>query len=141
MPRAKKTIAGGQGQAAEPFKGQTYGEGVQQQQLQQTMPTPQLKTNTAPTTPSQEPQVNATPSAQPQQPQVPVTEMLKGMGGSLFAPDDKPNVPITDGLPSGAGRGPEALQRPINKTGILMRQLALQTGDNIFAQLAQKAGF
>jgi hypothetical protein len=141
MPRAKKTMTGEQGQAAQQFKGQTYGEGVQQKELQQTMPSPQLKQNTPMPTPQTQEPISQTSTPQPQQAQVPVTEMLKGMGGSLLAPDDNPALPITDGLASGAGRGPEAMQRPINKTGILMRQLALQTGDSIFAQLAQKAGF
>ena len=142
MPRAKKTLSGGQGQAIQATKGQTYGEGVAQKELQQTMPAPQLKQSQAMPNPSmQNSETQPQQRQQPEQPQVPITEMLKGMGGSLLAPDDKPNVPITDGLVAGPGRGPEALQRPVNKTGNLMRQLALQTGDSIFAQLAQKAGF
>ena len=44
MPRAKKTLAGGQGQASQVIKGQTYGEGVQQQALQAVMPAPQANT-------------------------------------------------------------------------------------------------
>ena len=53
MPRAKKTLAGGQGQPVQSISGQTYGEGVQQEQLQKTMPAPQLvNSQPQPTAPS-----------------------------------------------------------------------------------------
>jgi hypothetical protein len=135
MPRAKKTLAGTQGQPAQPITGQTYGEAKTQQMLQRTMPAPaapQLKATTAPAQTQTQPQPT---TRTPQD----IVAMLQGQGGVLSAPDDKPNVPITDGLETGPGRGPEAFstRSPLKST---IESLAMQTGDPIFYQLAAKLG-
>ena len=150
MPRAKKTLAGGQGQASQVIKGQTYGEGVQQQALQATMPAPQANTGVrVPTaqlsTQTQQSAPNVvTGSTSTQQSQGPdmgaLMAQLKGMGGLLRAPDDQPNTPFTSGLPSGPQTNSMTSTMPfINRTGQLMRDLSAQTGDPIFANLAAKA--
>lgn len=47
--------------------------------------------------------LQATPPAARQETPIP------GAGGAFARPTERPNEPITDGLPMGAGRGPEAL--------------------------------
>lgn len=142
MPRAKKTAQGSPGQPVQAFAGQTYGEGERQEELQRSMPAPNVEEVSAPRpTPVQSQEVSET--GQPQQRSrtsfTDVTAALQGMGGILRAPDDKPTVPITDGLPTGPGRGPEALQRS-TQLGNTLRRLAMQTNDPIFAELASKIG-
>lgn len=134
MPRAKKTLAGTPGQKVEAIKGQTYGEGVQQERLQNAMPAPNA------------PQIQA--SAQPAEPAQPRPQIsfqdamnqVSGMGGILRAPDDRPSIPVTDGLASGPGRGPEALMGS-SALGNTLRRLAVQTGDPVFNELISKVNF
>lgn len=139
MPRAKKTNIGAPAQKIEPIKGQTYGDGVRQESLQKAMPAPNMQAMQAPAV------ATAAPTA-PQQPTPRMSEQdmmnkIRSVGGILSAPDDRPDLPITDGLSTGPGRGPEALTQIPNRTGQFFRQLSVQTGDPIFAELARKAGF
>lgn len=146
MPRAKKTLAGGQGQASQVIKGQTYGEGVQQQALQATMPAPQANTGvTVPRAqPSQEqPAVESAPDTAGVQQQKPdlaaLLQQLKGVGGQLNAPDDQPDKPFNYGLEGGPGSNIGNPMKPyVNRTGQIMRELSARTGDPIFANLAAK---
>lgn len=142
MPRAKKTAQGSPGQPVEAFTGQTYGEGARQEELQRSMPAPNVEQASAPRPPSTQPQAVSESAQSQQRPRASfadVTAALQGMGGILRAPDDKPTVPITDGLSTGPGRGPEALQRS-TQLGNTLRRLAMQTNDPIFAELASKIG-
>lgn len=146
MPRAKKTLSGERGQPAKPITGQQYGRQVEQQRLQQAMPAPQANVPLPTPTPQAQqsaPDV-ATGSAPTQQPQGPdmgaLMAQLKGMGGALNAPDDQPNVPFHTGLSTGPQTNSMVQSVPvINRTGQLLRDLSMQTGDPIFATLAAKA--
>ena len=147
MPRAKKTMQGAPGQAVGAITGQTYGEGARQEQLQKAMPTPNIADAQAPRVPAQQAAVqSATPAAEavsvPERTQpepVDLQQALRGMGGLLRQPDDKPGLPVTDGLNSGPGRGTEALMRT-SQLGNTLRRLAMQTNDPVFAELASKIG-
>ena len=147
MPRAKKTLAGGQGQASQVIKGQTYGEGVQQQALQATMPAPQA--NTGVTVPTAQSTAQSAPQGAPMQDQggaqaqkpdlAALLQTLKGVGGQLTAPDDQPDKPFNYGLPGGPGSDIGNPMKPyVNRTGQIMRELSARTGDPIFANLAAK---
>ena len=148
MPRAKKTLAGGQGQASQVIKGQTYGEGVQQQALQAAMPAPQA--NTGVTVPTAQPSAPSASSSEPTQDQgntqgqkpdlAALLQQLKGVGGQLTAPDDQPDKPFNTGLPGGVGNQTGSPMRPyVNRTAQIMRDLSARTGDPIFANLAARA--
>lgn len=147
MPRAKKTLAGGQGQASQVIKGQTYGEGVQQQALQAVMPAPQA--NTGVTVPTTQPAAQSAPQStsmqdqggvQAQKPDLAsLLQTLKGAGGQLTAPDDQPDQPFNYGLSGGPGSDIGNPMKPyVNRTGQIMRELSARTGDPIFANLAAK---
>jgi hypothetical protein len=135
MPRAKKTLSNQPAQKVEAIKGQTYGEGLVQKQLQQSLPAPNMVGN-APTpssggaAPAQVdmPQENS----QPKQPMdlAALKSQLQGQGGVLFAPDDQPNVPFNT--------QPTKQERE-NKLGAIMRELSAKTGDSIYAYLADKS--
>lgn len=135
-------MGGAPGQPIQAIQGQTYGKGVEQEALQRAMPAPQEPTSTI-----AEP-VNArteeTPAlAIPAQPRLSFEEAMqriRGTGGILRAADDNPSIPITDGLPTGPGRGPEALMAN-SHLGNTLRRLATQTGDPIFRELASKVRF
>lgn len=136
MPRAKKTASGAPAQKIEAIKGQTYGEGVVQERLQQTMP--------APNRVAQMPQVSQGSQSAPQvetpsentapQQQMNFSDLknsLQGQGGVLFAPDDQPDVPFNQ-VPTRQERS--------NKLGAMMRDLSAKTGDPIYQYLANKSG-
>lgn len=92
--------------------GQLYGKQTAQRQAQKVVPVaapPQPSASgPAPTNPA--PGSSATPQAPPD-----IGAILAGGGsnpaGSLKFdhPTDRPNVPVTNGLPTGPGPGPEAL--------------------------------
>jgi hypothetical protein len=147
VPRAKKTLAGGQGQASQVIKGQTYGEGVQQQALQAVMPAPQANTGVRVST--AQPSAPSAPQSEPMQDQgdtqgqkpdlAALLQQLKGVGGQLNAPDDQPNKPFNMGLSGGPGNDIGIPAKPyINRMGQIMRDLSARTGDPIFANLAAK---
>ena len=135
MPRAKKTASGAPAQKIEAIKGQTYGEGLVQKQLQQSLPAPNMVAN-APTASSG----GATPAqvdvpqedVQTKQPMdlTAMKSQLQGQGGVLFAPDDQPDVPFNT---------QPTMQQRNNKLGAIMRELSAKTGDSIYAYLADKS--
>lgn len=141
MPRAKKTIGGAPGQKVEAIQGQTYGMGVQQEDLQRAMPAPNesVQTQPAPTDSTGNPPEQATP-VRPGLSFQEAMQRVQGAGGVLSAPDDNPSIPITDGLSTGPGRGPEALNNA-SALGNTLRRLALQTGDPVFNELVSKVRF
>lgn len=138
MPRAKKTMSGNNPQKIEAIQGQTYGEGVRQENLQKVLPAPQSPEVTASSgeAPSQTPA--EAPAARPQSFEQ-IAQQVRGAGNLLRQPDDRPDLPVTDGIASGPGRGPETLGRS-TQLGNTLRRLALQTNDPIFTELATKAG-
>lgn len=147
MPRAKKTLSGTTGQKVEPIKGQTYGEGVRQKELQQAMPAPNAQSQNvlAPTAPQSQPtpqpqaqtDVPAQPVAQAQPMDINVLrERLAGVGGQLTRPDDQPNVPFNKNLDNPMASPGKPF---VNRTGQIMRDLSARTGDPLFAELAARA--
>lgn len=147
MPRAKRTAQGAPGQMVQAIQGQTYGEGKRQEALQRAMPTPNVQaeqqssaqfSTPVQTGPQNTQSEEVTPVRQRASFQE-ITSALQGAGGLLRAPDDRPTVPVTDGLPTGPGRGPEALQRS-TQLGNTLRRLAMQTNDPVFSELASKIG-
>lgn len=144
MPRAKKTMAGAPGQPVQAISGQTYGEGVRQEALQQAMPAPK-QPGLIPPPPARAEQSapEAEPETQTTRPRLSFEEAMqrvRGTGGILRAADDNPAIPVTDGLPTGPGRGPEALMAQ-SHLGNTLRRLAVQTSDPIFRELASKVRF
>lgn len=140
MPRAKKTIGGAPGQPVQAVAGQTYGEGVRQEALQKTMPMPN-QTNTAiPPRPPVAQQDNEATAQTQQAPTQDVMAQIAGMGGILRAPDENPNIPVTDGLTTGPGRGPDALMGG-SQMEQMLRRLALQTNDPVFYEILSKVGY
>lgn len=86
------------------------------------------------------------PVATPQ-PQVSLADALmqaRGLGvpgGLLNQPTQRPDEPITAGLPIGAGAGPGAVGYPMaTPVGRWMRELAQSTGDPRMQRLADRAG-
>ena len=146
MPRAKKTMAGMPGQPVQSIQGQTYGEGVQQEQLQKTMPAPQIAS------PQSQPAMGAPQQSQAPVPSAPMQEqqkmslddmkgILSNVGGQLYKPDDQPSVPFNAGLRGGPAPSMNAYaSSPSYKQGEFMRQLSRDTGNPIFSELAMKAG-
>jgi hypothetical protein len=126
MPRKRKTQPGPGGAYAnrtdltQPVSAPTglpYGQRQAMEQAQQQTPLPQ---------------------------QTPMDQILKAAGQHSFAPvplnapTDRPYEPITHGLPTGAGGGPEVLQRRTNTTSMQLKQLAASTGDNAIADMATR---
>jgi hypothetical protein len=132
-------MSGTPGQGVQAVQGQTYGEGVAQENLQRAMPAPNVQPMRAPAQPTQAPQ----PAQSVRQPMSidEVQKMVAGIGGTLNAPDDRPNVPFTTGLPL----GPDGMVSPSMssrrfKTLETFRQLTVSTGDPIFSELADRMG-
>ena len=138
MPRQRQALSGAPAQAAPPVAGQTYGQGVEQQQLDQALPKPNMQT-AAP--------VSAAPAAAVQQPQpydhaavLAAAAPLADQTGLLQLPTNRPSEPITAGLSTGPGPGPEALaMQQGTPAGDLFRRLSQATSDPYFAELAAKA--
>lgn len=140
MPRAKKTPMGAPAQPVRAITGQTYGEGVQQEALQRTMPAPAapaIQASAAQPQPRQE--EPATPIGQrPQMSLADALSSISGSGGLLREPDQNPTIPVTQGLRTGPGRGPQMLPTN-NPLGNTLRRLARETGDDVFIELASRA--
>lgn len=137
MPRAKKTMAGLQAQPVGAISGQTYGEGVRQEELQRSMPAPSAPAPRAPSPRAQQPQVEEEVSS-PRMSLADAMSSIAGTGGLLREPDANPTVPVTDGLASGPGRGPDVSSFG-NPLGDTLRRLARETGDTVFVELASRA--
>lgn len=139
MPRAKKTQGNYEPQPVERVPNQTYGDAKQQIALQQQMPTPNLAIPPRPTTTvASAPTQQETPQELTQPTNITdVVSRLSGNTGILYAPDDQPQTPVTDGLRFGPGRGPEVMnvQSSMART---LQQLANNTRDPFFLELLAK---
>ena len=90
---------------AQQVPGQGYGEAAQQKVAQQAIPMgPPPIQGTAPAAPAPG---TALPGAGPSSPQMPLA--IPGAAGALSRPTERPNEPVTHGLPMGPGGGPETL--------------------------------
>lgn len=143
MPRTRKTQSGERAQPISPVAGQEYGMAVDQMELQRQLPMPQ----TSPVRPeTMTAQGGGQPAAVDQQPLdaariAEIARTLQGGVGALVRPSGRPNEPVTAGLSSGPGPGPEVLGlRQGSPTGSTLRNLARLTGDTYLSDLADRAG-
>lgn len=132
MPRTQKV---------QTVPGQAYGAAQQQAQAQQQIPLPDNATQTPPSmTPSP---VQAPGGGEAAPPEEDIMEMLRQLTPTtgLYSPTERPNEPITAGLPFGDGPGPESIapffQLRRNAAADTLEALAQFTGDSVLAQLAQ----
>jgi len=139
MPRKRKTMSGDPAQKIGSVPGQRYGEGAAQQQMQQSMPAPNRVTG----------QVAASPVGPPPEaagevapPAMDVQAYLSQHNPNLLAGTQNPDQPITAGLPTGPGPGPEALGMLKATTPLrrYLEELSAQSGDPTFRRLAERAG-
>lgn len=135
MPRGKKrtTQSGEDAQNIESVPGQRYGEGVEQQAMQRAMPAPDMSASTP----------NAPTAAAPGPPPEPVDPaQLLGSApiGLLSGGTQLPGQPLTAGLSSGPGVGPEALGglRPRTPLSRTIHALLDATGDPVFQRLIDR---
>lgn len=135
MPRSRRTTTGTPAQKVEAVTGQQYGRAKVQEELQQALPTP----NETAGAPANAPAPTA-PTLRPRMSPEQAMQLVRGAGGVLSAPDDNPSIPITDGLATGPGRGPEALSGQ-STLGDTLRRLAFQTNDPVFLRLASRIEF
>jgi hypothetical protein len=117
---------------------QTYGQGVEMQQLDQAMPIPAYANQ-----PTAQPQMES-PSQQPgytHEAAMAAAQQMQGQVGLLAQETTRPTEPITAGLSRGPGPGPSALGvQQGSPAGDILRRLSATTGDPSFAELARKAG-
>jgi hypothetical protein len=99
--------------------GQTYGVATQQAKAQQAMPLPAGGANAGPLPQS------PTPGGPGGAPSSLGAGPMPGGLGALHAPTDRPSEPITHGLPTGAGGGPEVLTPtdPLVKAAAVLNNL------------------
>lgn len=132
MPRTRKTASGADAQDVPSTAGVRYGEGKELQEMQRDMPSPNNRA--ASPTPAPVPAAAPAPAGGS-----PLSSLPQP--GLLLAPTARPNEPVTTGLSSGPGAGPEIL--PVNPTqsptGKFLRDLATVTGQSRFADLARQA--
>lgn len=144
MPRTRKTPTGAPAQPIKAIPGQEYGRGVAQEAMQRAMPTPSAPAIKPPTTQPSQPQqpveqTTQTPAKQPVDP-ARVAQMLRGVGGLLQRPDDRPDVSFAKTLDNPEEAFRAGVMPTVNRTGEIMRDLSRRTGDSSFADLAAKAG-
>jgi hypothetical protein len=137
MPRKAKTQSGKPAQAPQMIPGQQYGAQVAQAQLQTSMPAPDVRGAVPP----------PTAPAQPT-PEMPTRTVVDPMAVAqamkfdpLLGPTQRPEEPLTHGLSTGPGGGPEAIQGiRRSPVGDSMRMLTQVLGDPYFADLARRTG-
>lgn len=163
MPRQRKTAAGYPALARPPVAGQTYGNAADQQQLDQSMPTPNVHNPGSPAVIAGRQvaqgarqgvyDVNAARNAATgttdiglgaltydHQAVMGAAQQMAGDTGVLQRPTDRPNEPVTTGLARGPGAGPEVLGAMRGSpTGDMLRRLSAELGDPYFADLAARA--
>ena len=140
MPRKRQTQSGAPAQEISSVPGQRYGEGVEQQQMQQAMPAPDYQgegvTNVSP---QQAAQV-AAPAPAPMDPAM-IAEYLGANRPSLLSGTQDPDRPVTSGLSTGPGAGPEVLaQSSRTPLARYMQNLSNDTGNPRWKRLAERAG-
>jgi hypothetical protein len=142
MPRAKKTRSGDPAQKVESVAGQRYGEGVAQQQMQKAMPAPNVRAGERPM--QSVPVAPSIPSGPMEQtvpqPRVNPADFLAGLPRKTLADPTMNTRPVTNGLRTGPGQGPEAL-RPFAQAAPALRsamRLADRTGDPVFQQILRR---
>ena len=140
MPRKRKTMSGDPAQKIASVPGQRYGEGQDQQDMQQAMPAPDIASVAIDSATGGASPINQV--ARPQVDPAAISAYLGANNPGLLVEDDNPDIPVTSGLSSGPGNGPEALgafaaNTPLART---LRRLAQETGNPLFNRLAERAG-
>jgi hypothetical protein len=145
MPRAAKprTMTGAPAQPIGAVAGQEYGMGVAQMDLQRQLPAPNVQASSSPAPPQAAAVPPQTAPGVPEQlaldPMAAAAAMQGGPG--LFQMPRTSTRPLTEGLPSGPGAGPEIMgpsaASPLART---MQLLSERTGDSFFTDLARRNG-
>lgn len=138
MPRKRKTMSGEDAQNIGSVPGQRYGEGQDQQALQRAMPAPDMQANV----PTGGPPVFAgAPSIARVNPDpMQVQQFLQTSKPNLLGGTRNPDQPVTAGLSTGPGPGPEVLMRNTTPMRRYLERLSADTGNPKWKMLAQKAG-
>lgn len=135
MPRKRKTMSGADAQDIGSVPGQRYGEGVEQQAMQQAMPAPDTAGTVGPggnsTVPA--PTVTGPMQVNPEQ----VGGFLQQHNPKLLGGTQNPDQPVTAGMQLGPGPGPQATQVPLSR---YLANLAADTGNPKWKRLAERAG-
>ncbi len=141
MPRTRKTLSGAPAQPIGQIAGQEYGADEALMEVQRAMPAPQVTQTAA--QPAASPPAGPGSGPPPGLDKAELLALAKGMSertGLLTTPTQRPHEPVTAGLASGPGPGPEMI--PLVRgtpTGDTMRRISALTGDTLFAQLADQA--
>lgn len=143
MPRGKqkKTMSGAPGQNIKSVPGQRYGEGQAQTQMQKAMPAPDEMRNEQ----QRAPQVSAPQPEQqpvPAQPRVSPQDYLSQLPTGLLRQPPTPNVPVTNGLRSGAGAGPEALDqyRQMQPSTRMLYEMYRRSNNPLYLEMMNRFG-
>lgn len=153
MPRAKKpsgpaTQGGYQGQgnpgggAAVPpvATGLPYGEHQQLAQAQQVLPVPGVSGPPPGPAPAGPPVSGGNSPADPAAALSMAAQAMRPPNGGLLAPTNRPGEPVTHGLASGPGAGPEILGGPAGiSLADQLQAMARSTNDPKMAALAELA--
>lgn len=136
MPRKRKTQSGAPAQSVpDSVPGVRYGEGVEHQQLAQTLPPADAR--------AASPTAGApAPAPAPAMPMSPGDVMagLQDAPLGMLTSTQRPKEPITAGLATGPGPGPSALRKGTTPLARTLANLAERTGNEQYAILARKAG-
>lgn len=142
MPRKRMTQSGDDAQNIGSVPGQRYGEGVQQQAMQQAMPAPDRMADPMAAATVGDPAAVDAPVAPPGMDPAAVMQFLAQNNPNMLANTQNPDQPVTAGLPLGPGAGPESLKIMQSSTPLarMLTTLSDQTGDPTFRRLAERAG-
>lgn len=138
MPRKRKTLTGADAQDIKSVPGQRYGEGVDQQAMQRAMPAPDGMQASVPSV--EIPEMQAQPTSRAAGPES-IAEFLSSNNPGLLSQPGS-DRPVTSGLPTGPGPGPEILRLTGTQSPLARQLLELSkaTGSPVFERLAQRAG-
>lgn len=114
MPRSRKALAEpyNTGNAPAVAAGQPYGQRQATERALAAVPIPGPQT-------APQPQGGPPGSVDP----IADAQAMAPPSGSMFAPTTQPGVPVTAGLPSGPGPGPDALGQPPNPDAAQLQSL------------------
>lgn len=139
MPRGKPrtTQTGERALKVQSVTGRRYGEGPESTALQEAMPAPNRNQPIEAATPQ-------VPVGKPVYPSMPVdpsmvTQYLGSQNPNLLSGSKRPDEPVTSGMATGPGRGPQG-PRVNTQLARTLQQLAEETGNSKWTTLAQKAG-
>jgi hypothetical protein len=147
MARKRKTQTGADALPVQSVSGRRYGEGPESAALQRSLPAPAAATP-APPPPVGQPVADGSASGQGAPPPSRAAQFAAALAaaqntqgaGLLRQPTALPDQPVTAGLSTGPGAGPEILPAPNSPPiGRFWRELSRITGDPFYAELADRA--